>query len=202
MILKHKIKISIIVFVFVAFLAACTNPFSTRDIEDPEIGDNTAIFDPPVSSNIVLANFRYSIIQENISNYMNCFVDPSKSTNFVFRFVPDPGAEADKFRLWSLYDEESYLNTVFKQSENISLEFFDEITYTNISQSPDSVQTNPFRYELRIVFEEGDALFIGTARMKLFKDDNALWHIYYWEDAKTGDLESNSWSDLKATFKN
>ena len=104
--------------------------------------------------------------------------------------------------MWSLYDEESYLNTVFKQSNNISLEFIDEITYTNISQSPDSVQTNFFRYELRIVFEENDALFVGTARMKLFKDANALWHIYYWEDTRSSDLPSNSWSDLKATFKN
>jgi hypothetical protein len=102
---------------------------------------------------------------------MNCFVDPALAYNFVYKFVPDPSA-----------DEESYLNTVFKQSVNISLEFFNEITYTNISQSPDSVQTNSFRYELRIVFEEEDGLFIGTARMKLIKDVNALWYIYYWED--------------------
>jgi hypothetical protein len=136
---------------------------------------------------------------------MNCFVDPALAYNFVYKFVPDPSAasaETDKFRYWTLYDEESYLNTVFKQSVNISLEFFDEITYTNISQSPDSVQTNSFRYELRIVFEEEDGLFIGTARMKLIKDVNALWYIYYWEDTKAEDIESKSWSILKATFKN
>ena len=133
---------------------------------------------------------------------MNCFVDPALAYNFVFRFVPDPGVETDKFRFWTLYDEESYLNTVFKQSKNISLEFIDDITFTNISQSPDSVQTNSFRYELRIEFEDDDDLFTGTARMKLIKNVNALWHIYYWEDIKSGDLESKSWSNLKATFKN
>jgi hypothetical protein len=101
-----------------------------------------------------------------------------------------------------LYDEESYLNTVFKQSTDISLEFFDEITFTNISQSPDSVQTNSFGYELRIVFDNEDAIFIGTARMKLIKDVNALWHIYYWEDTKSEDTDFQSWSNLKATFKN
>jgi len=183
-------------------LLACTNPFNTREIEEPEIGDNSSIYDPPVSSNIVMTNFRYAIIQENISNYMNCFVDPALANNFAFRFVPDPTTETDKFRFWTLYDEESYLNTVFKQTENISLEFFDEISFTNISQSPDSVQTNSFRYELRIIFEDVDALFIGTARMKLIKDANALWQIYYWEDTKSEDPESNSWSSLKATFKN
>jgi hypothetical protein len=104
--------------------------------------------------------------------------------------------------VWDLYHEESYLNTVFKQSINISLEFFDDITFTNISQSPDSVQTNSFRYELRIIFEEEDAVFIGTARMKLIKNVNALWQIYYWEDTKAADIESRSWSNLKATFKN
>jgi len=181
---------------------ACTNPFNTREIEEPEIGDNSAIYDPPVSTNIVMTNFRFAIIQENISNYMNCFVDPSLAYNFSYRFVPDPGTETDKFRFWTLYDEESYLNTVFKQSVNISLEFFDEISFTNISQSPDSVQTNSFRYELRIAFEEDDAVFIGTTRMKLIKDSNALWQIYYWEDIKAADPESNSWSNLKATFKN
>ena len=183
-------------------MLACTNPFNTRDIEGPEIGNNSAIYNPPVSSDLVMTNFRYAIIQENISNYMNCFVDPALAYNFVYKFVPDPSADTDKFRSWTLYDEESYLNTVFKQSVNISLEFFDEITFTNISQSPDSVQTNSFRYELRIVFEEEDALFIGTTRMKLIEDVNALWHIYYWEDTKAEDLENKSWSSLKATFKN
>jgi hypothetical protein len=195
-----KIIISCTLTMFI--LNGCTNPFNTRDIEEPDIGENTAIYDPPVSSNIVLSNFKFAITQENISNYMSCFVDPSLSYDFVFRFVPDPGVETDKFRFWSLYDEESYLNTVFKQSTNISLEFFDEITFANISQSPDSVQTNSFRYELRIVFEEEDAIFVGTARMKLIKNINALWHIYYWEDTKSEDLESRSWSNLKATFKN
>ena len=166
------------------------------------MGDNSAIYDPPVSSNIVMTNFRYAIIQENISNYMNCFVDPTLADNFTFKFVPDPGTEPDRFRSWTLYDEESYLNTVFKQAENISLDFFDEISFTNISQSPDSVQTNSFRYELRIIFEEENALFTGTARMKLIKDVNALWQIYYWEDTKSEDPESRCWSNLKATFKN
>ena len=196
---NYYIKYFLILLTFV--ILACTNPFNKRDIEEPD-GDNSAIYDPPVSSNIVMTNFRNAIIQENISNYMNCFVDPALAYNFVYKFVPDPSAETDKFRYWTLYDEKSYLNTVFKQSINISLEFFDEITYTNISQSPDSVQTNSFRYELRIVFEEEDGLFIGTARMKLIKDVNALWYIYYWEDIKAEDLESKSWSILKATFKN
>jgi len=183
-------------------LLACTNPFNTRDIERPEIGDNSAIYDPPVSSNIVLTNFYYSIIQENISNYMNCFVNSELAYDFTYKFVPDQGTETDKFRFWTLYDEESYLNTVFKQSSNISLEFFDEITFTNISQSPDSVQTNSFRYELRILFEAEDALYTGTARMKLIKDVNALWQIYYWEDTRSADVESKCWSNLKAAFKN
>ena len=111
-ILIHRIKYVFLLLIFTSI--SCTNPFNTRDIEDPEIGDNSAIYDPPVSTNIVLTNFHYAIIQENISNYMNCFVDPALAYNFVYKFVPDPGVETDKFRFWTLYDEESYLNTVFK----------------------------------------------------------------------------------------
>jgi hypothetical protein len=186
----------------VCFIAACTNPFNTRDIEKPEIGEDSAIYDPPVSSDIVLTNFKYAIIQKNLSNYMNCFVNPELAYNFTYKFVPDPGTETDKFINWTLYDEENYLNTVFKQSSDISLEFLDEISFTNISQSPDSVQTNSFRYELRIVFERERDLFVGNARMKLIKNVNALWEIYYWEDTKSPDTESKCWSDLKATYKN
>ena len=57
----HAGKIIIGCTLAMFILNGCTNPFNTRDIEDPEIGDNTAIYDPPVSSNIVLSNFKFVV---------------------------------------------------------------------------------------------------------------------------------------------
>jgi hypothetical protein len=183
---------------------SCTNPFTTREseIEEPDISDQSDIFDQPVASETVMSNFRYSLVQKNISNYMNCFVDPSLAYSFTFRFIHDPSIESIKFINWNLDDERDYLNTVFNQSGNISLEYIDNISFTNITQSPDSVQTSSFQYELRIAFDDGDVIYSGTARMKLIKNVNALWSIYYWEDLKALDIDSKSWSNLKANYKN
>jgi hypothetical protein len=195
-------KITYIINLGLLFLWGCTNPFTTREIEEPNLESSSDIFDQPINNEVVLNNFRYAIIQKNISNYMNCFVEPSLAYNYTFKFIPDRTLEAEKFRDWDITYERIYLNTVFNQSSNISLEFLDSIIYTNISQSPDSVQTNSFRYELRISFETEETVYTGLARMKLIKDTNALWAIYYWEDLKLADIESRSWSNLKANYKN
>ena len=133
---------------------------------------------------------------------MNCFVESSLAYNFKYKYLPDRSIESEKFLDWDLTYERIYLNTAFNQSTGISLEYLDEIVYTNISQSPDSVQTNSFRYELRISFESEESVYTGLARMKLIKNMNAMWAIYFWEDSKLADLESNSWSNLKANYKN
>ncbi len=191
-----------ILFLLLLLIWGCTNPFTTREIEEPDINNSSDIFDQPISHEVVLNNFRYAIIQKNISNYMNCFVEPSLAYNFTYKYLPDRSIESEKFLDWDLTYERIYLNTVFNQSIDISLEYLDEIVYTNISQSPDSVQTNSFRYELRISFESEESVFTGLARMKLIKNMNAMWAIYFWEDSKPADLESNSWSNLKANYKN
>ena len=191
-----------ILFLLLLLIWGCTNPFTTREIEEPDINNSSDIFDQPISHEVVLNNFRYAIIQKNISNYMNCFVEPSLAYNFTYKYLPDRSIESEKFLDWDLTYERIYLNTVFNQSIDISLEYLDEIVYTNISQSPDSVQTNSFRYELRISFESEESIFTGLARMKLIKNMNAMWAIYFWEDSKPADLERNSWSNLKANYKN
>jgi hypothetical protein len=184
------------------FFAACTNPFATRDIEEPDLNNSSDIFDQAISSDIVLSNFRYAVVQKNISNYINCFVDPALAYNISYRFVPDQSLETDKFRDWDLNYEKIYLNTVFKQSSNISLDFLDPVIYTNISQAPDSVETNSFRYELRILIDGKEAVYSGWARMKLVKNITALWAIYYWEDAKLDEGDIKTWTSLKANYKN
>lgn len=181
---------------------SCTNPFTTREAEIPSISDRSDIFDPPVAANIVLSNFRYSLIQKNISNYMRCFVDPELAYLLTYRFVPDPTSEIDKFRDWDLQSEQNYITTVFSQSNDLSLEYIEQPQFSNISQSEDSVVTDFFRYDLRVNFDNGPQIYSGLARMKLVKNVNAMWSIYYWEDISETGNNQQSWSYLKANFKN
>jgi hypothetical protein len=181
---------------------SCTNPFTTRDVETPSISDRSDTFDPPVAASIVLSNFRYALIQKNISNYMNCFVDPELAYAIQYRFIPDPSSEIDKFRNWDIQSEQNYITTVFSLTEDVSLEFTEEPVFSNISQSEDSVVTDFFRYDLRIDFADGPQIYSGSARMKLVKNVNAMWSIYYWEDISEPGSDEQSWSYLKANYKN
>ena len=195
----HRLLIySCILIIFMS----CTNPFTTREAEIPSISDRSDIFDPPVAANIVLSNFRYSLIQKNISNYMRCFVDPELAYLLTYRFVPDPTSEIDKFRDWDLQSEQNYITTVFSQSNDLSLEYIEQPQFSNISQSEDSVVTDFFRYDLRVNFDNGPQIYSGLARMKLVKNVNAMWSIYYWEDISETGNNQQSWSYLKANFKN
>ena len=106
----------ILVFGVSVYLNSCTNPFKTRDVEDPDISNTSDIYNQPFSNDVVLNNFYYSIIQKNITNYMLCFIDPMLVHDYVYRFIPDPSAETIKFRDWTRDDEAVYLNTVFRQS--------------------------------------------------------------------------------------
>ncbi|TFH01617.1 MAG: hypothetical protein E4H13_04400 [Calditrichales bacterium] len=186
----------------ITLIQACTNPFSTRDIETPDLQTKSDIFDQPITSEVVISNFRYSLIQKNISNHLACFSDPSMGYDYSYRFVPDADMDAIKFLGWNLDDEKNYLTAIFTQSDNISLVFRDVVTFTDITQSPDSVQTNPIRYELRINFESGEEVYTGTMFLKMSKNANALWAIYYWKDTRAETIEYRSWSNLKANKKN
>jgi hypothetical protein len=184
------------------FFISCTNPFSTRSAEKPQADKNTDIFDQPTRSEVVLSNLRYALNEKNLSNYMSCFIDTSFSQSFTFCFKPDESIPSERFQGWSIQDEENYLRNVFNNAQNISFEFLDKenITFTPISTAIDSVQTSPFAYELKVEFKE-PVTYSGIARMKLIKNSNSLWAIYYWEDTRNAENYSNTWSVLKADYR-
>ena len=186
---------------------SCTNPFSTREseVEQPDPDSNSALFDQPISEDVVLKNLRYAIIQKNVSNYMRCFIDESLVSNHKFRFIPDNSLQSEQFENWGLIDENNYLTNIVNSEKNIkSIELSytgDEINYTTITASRDSFQTTLFEYEFKIDFGDTTHIYLGKARMKLVKNINALWAIYFWEDIRS-DIESfDSWSVLKANFR-
>jgi hypothetical protein len=185
----------------VVILQGCTNPFATRPVEKPDADKYSDIFEQPTSSEVVLSNFRYALIQKNVSNYMSCFIDTSLVQQFKFTFNPDESIPSERFQNWSLQDEETYLRNVFSRTGTVQLEYIDKnISITPISSSLDSVQTTPFAYQLKITMDETKT-YSGIARMKLIKNSNSLWSIYYWEDTRDNSDSSVTWSTLKATYR-
>ena len=156
------------------FFFSCADIFSTRDVEEPDTGQGTDLWETPISYDVVLRNFRYAVIQKNVSNYMNCFIDSSLQNGVRYRFVPDQRLQKEQFENWTLDDESTYLrNVIFNISQRpgaIDLNFLEEIVYTSIVSYTDSVETNPFAYELRLDFGDSTAVFSGFSRMKLIKD--------------------------------
>ena len=191
------------IFVSIILVFSCTNPFTTRDPEQPNPNEGSDIFDQPISYEIVLSNLRYALIQKNLDHYMSCLIDTTMIPAMVYNFIPDQSAQIERFINWGLSDEQNYLRNVFTNSKTLSFEFVDKnITYNSITTSEDSVQTSLFRYTLQVMFDTL-ATYNGKARMKLVKNANSLWAIYFWEDQRDDTITNNrnTWSTLKALYK-
>jgi hypothetical protein len=193
-----------ILFRFLTFsilvLTNCTNPFTVRESEIPT--DNSDTFENPLLSETVLSNFRYALIQENVSNYEKCFVDDHNSTNHNYRFVHDQRIENERFNNWTLNNEKQYLNTIVNSDslKSINLTYLDSLSYNSISTVPDSVWTS-FNYNLGVTFNDSTYIYKGHSIIKFVKDENSWWYIYYWEDRPTDDNYLNTWSVLKLKFQ-
>jgi hypothetical protein len=180
---------------------SCTNPFSTRDVEPPELGSGSDLFEQPFEYDVVLSNLKFSLQQKNISNYMRCFIDSTLSAGQRFRYIPDESLDPVSFLNWSLQDEENYMRSVMNNSTSIGLEYEENgIIFNPLESSVDSVETAPFRYYLTVETDE-TIVYSGTVRFKLLKNENSLWSIYHWEDSRLADANLETWSVLKATYR-
>jgi hypothetical protein len=182
-------------------LLSCTNPFATRDPEPPADNTSSAHFDQPFSPEVVLENLRYAIVEKNLTNYMRCFIDTSIVRNVNYHFIPEPSADAEKFISWGLMDEETYLRTVFFTAGQIQADQFGSVVFNTITSSIDSVQSDLFEYALQVSGGDSLEIYTGRMRLRLIKNDNALWGIYRWEDYPPESGGSATWSQMKARYR-
>ena len=191
-----------IIILFSILSISCTNPFAVREPERPNLTDNSDTYDRPTLSETVLSNLRFALIQENISNYEKCFAAVNNSTNFLYKFLHDQRIEGGLLMDWDLNDEIQYLSNIINGDSlrSINLTYLDSLSYKSISTFPDSVWTT-FDYELVVAFTDSSYLYKGQSIIKLVKDNNSLWSIYYWEDRPSADNYLNSWSLLKLKFR-
>ena len=176
----------------VLLLAGC-DLFKTRDPEAPTQSIST--FETPTSHDIVLRNFSYAISENNVRNYIRCFVD---TLYRPYQFEPSP-EEAPKFVVWTLESEQRYFQNIGVSLTGPS-SLTDSVTLVNLSPGPPATAVYFLNYTLYVPHQDPRApkLFRGSMELDLTEDSLHLWSIYRWADKKTG--PDSTWSYLKAWF--
>ncbi len=186
---------------FILLYHGCTNPFSTRGVEDPDVNNQADTYSSPTDAITVLENLKYALEEKNQFNYISCLVDTSLGGTYPFIFIPDRTIQWQKLIDWQLVDERNYINKVFKESSIVQFKYLTEPDPQFVQNSIDLAETRFFLYELKLVTDK-EYTFTGKARMKLVKNEVSLWSIYYWEDARDDAENPNTWSQLKSDYKN
>ncbi len=183
------------VLIFVLMVSACTNPFTTRDVEIPPVNQGGATFDLPTSVDVVFSNLKFAITEKNPANYMRCLVDTALVGQFEFLFVPDQNIQVERFANWTLDNERNYFTRLANEASSIAFEFDQPVIIENIT----TAETEPFTYLIRITPRTGTPVeYQGVARMKLVRNINEEWSIFYWEDRRMDPAMENTWSLLKS----
>lgn len=171
----------------------CTNPFTTRDVEIPPFNQGSATFSLPTSVDVVFNNLRYAITEKNLENYIRCLVDTALADQ-KFIFVPDQNIQVERFANWTIESERNYFSRLANEESSISVEFTQPIIIENIT----TAETEPFTYQIRITPKTGlPSAYTGVARMKLTRNRNEEWSIFYWEDRRLDPAMEFTWSLLK-----
>ncbi len=192
---KYILTISLIIL-------SCTNPFSVREAEPPDISNNSDTYEEPFRSESVLSNLKYALIQKNITNYEKCFVSVNSATSFTYNFLHDQRIEGSLLSDWTLTDEIQYFGNIINSDtlKSIEINFTNNLSHQQITTHPDSVWTG-LDYDLSLIFNESFFNYKGQAIFKLVKNKDGIWSIYYWEDRPATDNYENSWSILKLKFR-
>ena len=192
----HAFTMSIIGFT--AF--SCTNPFSTREPEAPNTGNQTWI--PPRRPEIVLENMKIAIRDQNVENYLRCLsAVPSGNARYVF--IADAAVASEypgTFERWTRDNERAYSSQIRA--------ILPADSARGLSLVP--VQTNVFADSALLVRDytlvlrhtqqkQGvPGVVVGQARLWLRVDSFGDWAIYRWEDRSSGN--DQTWSVFKAIF--
>ncbi len=195
-----------IILGIVLLINTCTNPFSTREPEEPSGSLSTQIYEPAIDPFIVIKNFTRSIEQKNITKYMEIFQDESVDPTHQFRFIPEKYYLEEFNRRWTLMDEYDYFNALVHSANNdfphIKFEIADSaiiLTPINVSASDDSMVTNNFKYRLVIEYVDHTDEYFATMILRLAKSKVSpeYWHIYYWRDYAIENIYTKTWTYLK-----
>ncbi len=177
----------------------CDNPFTTREAEEPEQTETS--WTQPLSAETVLFNFKNSLLEKNVENYVRCMkIDETSSSGFIFR--PEAGTALnypEVFNEWNIESERRYINQLFSivpEDSVIQLELVDINEDIFLSDSAWVVRN--YTFAARHTIPGYPTMTKGRIELGLSKTDRGLWHISFWEDRRTEDTPV--WSVFKAIF--
>jgi hypothetical protein len=181
-----------ILLLFLLNLCGC-DLFRTRDPQSPNQG--TSNFQPPVTPEIVLDNFKSSIVEYNIDNYIRCFVDSSVATK-TYNFQPSADFQGI-FQNWGIDDERRYFQNLGKPTTTPPY-----LNFLNLKQDNRTSTSTEFSMEYDLLYPHHKTNVTkevrGYMRLYLVIDSRQLWSIYKWVDEKT--TTDSTWSYLKYYF--
>ena len=187
-------------FFFVLMLLGCTNPFKTREPEEPEVGRSTWI--PPRRPEMVLENLRNAILEQNVENYLRCLSDTSNQAR-RFQFLADPLVASENpgtFETWSKDDERAYFSQIRALTPQDSLHFLALVPVQTTQFADSALFVQDYTLTVRHTQQEQGVpgQVSGQARFWIGVNDFGDWAIYRWADRALG--VQPTWSVLKAIF--
>ncbi len=198
-----KKQFSIFVIICVSAVLHCTNPFSTRSPEEPDLGSGTGISDNSLQTdpNRILEKIQQAFEMKDSRAYRACFADASL-IGVEFSFIAED-TEMPRLTNWTLDDEERYFNNLVSITSVDFLVSPENPIPTPVSNSPDTLQLD---YEYLITTKQlraNSERYKGRSIMRILKFTDELWYIYEWHDLRVSrDSQTDStWSTLKANFR-
>lgn len=198
--MQGKRKFIFVVLTVAVLSSKCSNPFGTREPEEPITSQSNWI--QPTSPNYVLVNLQNAWVEKNNSNYLRCLADTSVST-LSFKFIADPAAinaNPGLFQRWGKEYEANYLNQMysFLPKDSTTSVTFNRLEEATFQDSVTLLQTYVLTFNEKCEAGQCMRQLEGQAEFRLLRTEDDLWYIYRWSDFSTGD--KGTWSDLKARF--
>jgi hypothetical protein len=189
-------------FFILFFLVSCTNPFSTREPEQPVLTSTPqAVNSLQNHPDSLFTKIKYAFKEKNVNYYLDCLIDPTR-WHINYTFIPHQH-EMSRLISWNRQDEYNYFYGIINDENTISfdLQIFSIQDWTLIGASQDTMQSR-FSYEIALNLKNKKEYYRGRSIFKIFRSPQSLWYIYYWEDLQ---LEANqtegTWSTLKASYR-
>lgn len=190
-----------IISLIIITITYCTNPFSTRNPEKPDSGNQ--VYENATEPKIVLDNLIMAIKEKNVNEYKKIFA--SETVGYSFTFEPEPSLIENFVGKWTIQDEESYFtNLVSSSSGNypiLNLSFnVSEYSFTPVvsGSESDSVRTNNMQYILTVNPGDSTTIYKGNTEFKLFRSKiDQFWYIYHWKDNAIDQNYNETWTNLK-----
>ena len=184
--------IALVVLSSSAVLQSC-DLFQTRLPDPPSQG--TSCNQTPADHTIVLSNLQCAIVENNVENYMKCFVD----TNYrPYTYLSSSDVQ-QSFVGWNLESERRYFQNMGTSLGGTSL-FSDSITNSNSIPGSPASEVYYLSYTLYVPHHDPQAPRLVRGSMELYMIEDSLhrWSIYKWVDKRI--TSDSSWSYLKAWF--